>query len=862
MINSKTNCVGIDLTQHRPMMAIAEDCKILECKTIADTPPAVLLPILPREPVMVGSVAHTHRRGIGISWPPECQVPIYNHIQNGVGRIPLVCAWHKLKTSSVGSFLGVLGDTRIGWRPKGKGELLFNSEELIAKSVISWEKNYSSRKTALVIPDSLEEAAQQALIDKCDAFLVPRPVAIALSWCRDNAVKFQGIGDKSEEGIPIGHVVVVTMAFDQWEVVPIEIRAKIFHQESWLIPVRNRVAGGSAFPRMGVSFFLGYAGSKSANLEDIWRFVFGTARTINDLSRNIIVDKEKNKSFMRECIMYGWTTRDHKNLQGLDPWEDMIQSSKQSIASNLFPEELRRIRDQQLRALPNMVREKCLSVIIDGACAHIPITDTRRIGDFVADAFNPKDVTISDGFEAVRGAAYTATALENDLPCYRETIIPIEIHCHRKDRHGDWKNAYKMLVEGTTIRAGEEYKSKKPVEGLKIRQGEKILKLILRRPSSNGKEIFREVSAEIPEETKRDESVIISANLKPGQGFAKVVIDSVKQGVFNTLLKWRSMEPCEEPPPPSLSYLPEVSIIKHDRDMWCDAEDYLWKAITALTHNTPDVIDKLRLLKDKLNKWPRADSINEKRGHILKENPFLHYGVFPSDGNIDSVHSPKLAKEFIDVCEKYFSNIHIKREKKETVQWTASWLYLSCPPAIINSSRQNLRHYEMETPNFDLHTIGLCWNDKKDLTAFFEVLEKIFLSERERINNWLRACRNIVRFRDHALKPEVVPRERLDIIVNGLVQSLENEIKKDNFQRKFYNCVLSFLYLLKRRRYEDDFLALDSEIAQKVDKIFNELIMRRQSQLSEKYNTVVSITQKFLRKEARFTDLQGIMVEE
>ncbi len=48
-------------------------------------------------------------------------------------------------------------------------------------------------------------------------------------------------------------------------------------------------------------------------------------------------------------------------------------------------------------------------------------------------AFEGYNIEMFDGFEAVRGAAYTAAALREDLPCYRETIVPIGIHHHRRN---------------------------------------------------------------------------------------------------------------------------------------------------------------------------------------------------------------------------------------------------------------------------------------------------------------------------------------------------------------------------------------------------------------------------------------------
>ncbi len=851
-------CLGIDLTQHRPLIAIAEGAEIIECKALADTPPAALLPLIPGESVISGIFAHSHRRGTGLAWPPECQVPIYNNYRNGTGRIPLVCAWQKLAKRSAKSFSGILGDTAIGWRPTGERELSCSAESLIAESVTSWKKNFPNSKAAIIIPDSLGEAAQQALIDHCDAFLTPRPVAVASSWCRNNVNSFNGLGEESEEGATIGHLVVITMAFDQWEVVPIEIRAKIFAEKLWLVPVRNRTAEGGEISRVGASFFFGLAGSTFDNFEDTWHDIFGSPKGSN-YSIEKIAPNEEQVEALRNCLRRGWTEKDRRNVQVLDAWKDMIWKP-QSNSFDLFKEELVNLRKQQLKYLPDKAQEQCLGIVIDGACAHIHITETRRLGDFVAEPFKSNDVTIGDGFEAVRGAAYTAAALESGLPCYRETIFPIEIHHHRRDRHGDWTNAYKLLVEGTTVRAGEEYKSKEPVTGLKIKQGEKILNLVLRRSAARNEKVFRKVSAEIPEETQKDESVLISANLKPGQGFAKVTINSERRGVFSTLLNWKTMEDCDEPPPPPLAYLPQVSIVRNDDDFWEAAERFLKAAIRALENDTFGLAEYLDLLRNQINKWPAADYIDEQRGDKPKGDPFLHYGVFPSDGDMNSVKSPQLAKKFINSCDKYFANSR-NQKKKQKIQQTVSWLYLSCPPSIVNSSRRNLSLYGTNTKQVDLHTIGLCWDEKSDLAAFFEALEQVFMSKKEHINNWLRATRNIVRFRDHALKIDVVPTERLDNIIRGLYFSLLNEHDTYNFERKFDNCILSLLYLLKRRRYDDNFLATESELAIKIDETLNNLITNR-SRLTDRQFTIVSITLKFFRKEASYADLQHIMVED
>jgi hypothetical protein len=343
------------------------------------------------------------------------------------------------------------------------------------------------------------------------------------------------------------------------------------------------------------------------------------------------------------------------------------------------------------------------------------------------------------------------------------------------------------------------------------------------------------------------------------------------------------MEPCDPPEKPKLAYLPQVSIVMHDEDFWSNAEPSIHSAIRALRSDAPDLLDRLAQLRGHINKWPLADNVDKFRGRIPKGDIFLHYAVFPSDGNLDEVQSPSLANEFARECEAYFSRSAIFTKKKKAVQQAASWLYLACPPAIIESARQNLKQNIAATSPVDLHTIGLCWEKLADIKSFFDALERLFQVRRKGINNWLRAIRNIVRFRDHALKREMVSRSRLDNIISGLLRSLEAQVKglvdqygngqleiesignphrqNPNLERIFDNCVLSILYLLKRRRYEPDFMSSDSEQYRRLNDIFYTLIQKRRNALSARQFKIVSITLRFLRQEASYADLQGIMVE-
>ncbi|TKB26496.1 hypothetical protein FCL47_08770 [Desulfopila sp. IMCC35006] len=855
-----SNCIGIDLTQSVPHVAVSSGPAEAESSIPASSPPAALLPVLRGESIIVGPAAHRHRRGVGDLWPPESQVPVNDDYENGTGRVPLVCAWTKLASLSSHGFSGILGDTDISWNPTGHRRLSSSAEKLIAASIQVWEQKYSAQRTVAVIPDSLGEAAQQALVDNCGSFLIPRPIAVAMSWCRKNADRFLNEDIKSAKGIPLGHLLVITMAFDRWEVVPIEIRGMLYKEKIWLVPVRSRVAGGGEFPRLGVNFCLAMA-SRKISLQYIWGSVFGGTSSSDIEGRKS--ESKDQYSGVRACIKDGFPPTSRSLFGGLDGWKEIFSSTP-----ILLPEDFKNLLlknyKNQLSKIPGNAQQRCLGVVVDGSSTNIPVAENRSLGEFVLSKFmEDRETSISNGEEAAKGAAITAYALEHNLPSYLETIIPIDIHYHGKNAKGDYENAYKRLVAGKTVRAGKEYKSKEPVRGLNITQGEKKLTLTLRR--SEGKEtfFFRRVTAEIPKQTTIDEEVKIVAHLKPGQGFARVFIDSVNTGVFSSRLDWRTMEECEEPAPPPLAYLPEVSRVVHEEYMWRDAQFYVEDAIRELQLGRgKDLIDAMREVREpgKFNQWPMADSYDEFRGRPPQGDIFRHYGVCPSDGDIDSVSDPSLMKLFANECAIRFVSDKTTLAERKQIQQTASWMYLACPPVIINHARKNLHRTLAQISQEDLHTIGLCFCKADDMALFFKALEQRLKQGTQGVNNWLRACRNIVRFRDSALHSDVIPNNRLDTIVNRVLKILDGQVEANNFSTIFNNCILTCLYLLKRRRYDPGFLSKENDphdTYRRIEDVLEVLKKKQSRNLNDKQNKIIDTTLKFLRKKGSKKDLDG-----
>jgi hypothetical protein len=132
--------VGIDLTQHVPLVSVAVCPEAVQvdgsvdaaalarhwppkvdiCGSFRHQLPSAVLPLMQGEPLLVGNAAAAHRRSAGLAWPPEAQVPYASDPTYGVGRIPLVAAWTALlPPAGADEGLARRYDPEFKWCPDG-----------------------------------------------------------------------------------------------------------------------------------------------------------------------------------------------------------------------------------------------------------------------------------------------------------------------------------------------------------------------------------------------------------------------------------------------------------------------------------------------------------------------------------------------------------------------------------------------------------------------------------------------------------------------------------------------------------------------------------------------------------------------
>ena len=887
--------IGIDLTQHIPLVTAAVSAesfcvgstkaastlaqhwppRVEICGSFHRRMPTAVLPLTAGEPLMVGDSAAVHRRSIGLEWPPEAQVPFAGDPACGVGRIPLIAAWTALLPQpGEKEMMTRRDDPEFKWTPDGR-EHAARAGRMLAASIKAFLKAapvpVNSCLTAIVVPDALDEAGQQILLDNLahlglatdNVHLLPRPLAVALHWCNTLGACDVTQVSNDEEGTVVGRLRISTMAVDVWEAVSLELRARKYEGRIWLVPVRDpaRLNVTAEFnERIGLSLALALA-RVEAKGEQLawWPLLFADDWLAKRLAANPNLKCCETQA-IREVHSSDLPQSLRQDLNQLTTLRSLWSRLFQLAPRTGYAVEQQWSSQEQLLGISAL---PCKATLADGSFACLRGEDEPIIAEVVLPLTRGNNSQVFPTAEpaAVQGAALAAAAIGHGLPCYREKLLPLDLYVLGRDEYGDPAPRWKELVEARTVEAGRLWRSSAPVLGLEIRAGQQKLLLPVRRTLEH-KPMFRRVGAELVTPVPHDEPVHIEVSVKPGQGFAQVRVKSVTPGLFATRLDWRTMEECTEPQPPPLAYLPGVSRIDHDREMFTRAESALRAALEGLERGSGTANYRLRqLISEHLNKWPLAHHVERARGRRVGKDFMLHYGVIGSSGQLHDLPAPGLALALRTEIGKRFSMSvargRMKSDAAEVLLRAGGWFYLALPDECYDYLRSRL-YTGFSLSAVELHAMGLAFEAPEDLRLFYPLLVQA-LSTGQRPNNWLRALRNICRFRNHALHPDVITNALLFRLVQTLLETMQEQANKANFQKIFSNCLETLPFLLKRRRYERDFLAPVSVQASALLEFLETVDRNWRNRLPNRLQLVPRATLNFLRMEATVADIERLL---
>lgn len=772
--------VAVDLTSLSPLILPDGAGAIRES-------PSFCMPWFAGEPPIVGPPAQLHRRGSALNGVGEARFSLAGAFSSDAARHHLSEGW--LRLCSVVDDLQ-RPNTEFRWSHSDQGSI--TTFEKVIETVLA---GYVGRDVFLsfVVPDALGVGGQQLLLDSLEpkfgrVQLVPRSIAAAMAWCLPDKTPSKSPDQPSDR-----FVVVATGGADQWELSYVRLSYEQSGHGLVACPVRDITKSTSNVSMSGLNWELARLIDSGMEPAVAW-----LALLLDEPSR------------LRKI-----GTPQPESLEQSEKWLDQIGVPTVEAHGSGPSDFQNHLRAQGMPASG-----------VPEALIYSGLTDQDLVPEFfqeLVDAW-PSASLMNSAELIVHGAAEVAKRLDLGIPSYFETLIPLEMFVRKLNSYGDPVPGWKALIESDVVEAGTEYESSSPITGLWIPENEASILLCLKR-QYRGEERLRHANTSVRKATPSREHIIVSAKTRPGQGFARVNVESVNEGVFKATLNWRTMDRKTEPPTIKYGWPPGVAKVVEAPELCELANEAMLKFAEAVENRAAIrdglLTELLNNARETLNKWMTKVSFEIKFDVAPTLDPsdsadhnFIYFGPIASHLKLeDSTIASAVGRFTRAVLQSK------NRVDRYSMIYCASWFYQMCPRELIDEIASDFEHGSA-LHRSHLSFAGNVFSRPEDMKVFFRRFCKQIRSPKKFApNDWLRAYRNIARFRQMGVHPDVLSKEDQDTITMFVHRTLKEECDNRNFKVKFSNCLYVLPHMLKRRRHDGKFLNPDVGLGQKIERL-------------------------------------------
>lgn len=742
-------------------------------------PPSVLLPRLTREPLRLQTAQPRHPRGSNDIWPPEAV--LNSDRDHGEGPlIPLALAWLALSCEPLPAW---------SWTTPEDEVQRISPAEVIAASVAALLLPESDVTPVLTIPNDLKMSRQQVLIDECSQLgvrvkLLWRPVAAALMWCELHSSAILELHSGREGSI--GTLLSVHLGLDQFEITPLELVIQQVNEKRCLLPARRRPKG-SALPSCGIDWLMN---SLPGVPNEIWQRLWTTDAAHQWLrapgeSLESFLDRPHPRNWQADCVAGEW----------LPP----------VLTQSLLDNWLRNCRDERTETALQ-------GVIVTGELATTQFSHSVPLWRHVLttqgvapDCFRlllDQNLSASTGSATLtgRGASRHALTLLNDEPSYLDTLPRLKTVTYVAGQP-DWIDLLKH--DDGWVEGGKIWRRPAPLSGLCIQEDRSELEVVV---SHDEFDTVRKLRRTFRQAIDRDIPVQLEVEVEPAQGNARleVVPTETAATIRPMKLEWSRME-----------------------DTQLSREEF----ITTL----PTLFPPLLRRAGSLNQWNSArvamqaycrsrfrGTLNsvvtclQQRG-ILEDNSgnFEARTTAVSSDGMPGGPDPEVLNEFVEIALERLDEISSGKEFEELIRALG---YSSTPHEKVQAFLASRLKSQIYLGQHELTACGWCLREPTCIAAFGERLARLLRSSPTAINNWLKAFAEMLRYRDDATRD--MSSQLCEELTERIVEVLKVEHGRRNYQMIFRNSCLCIVYLLRRRAFDDDYLAIGSSLQNAIRQTF------------------------------------------
>jgi hypothetical protein len=359
------------------------------------------------------------------------------------------------------------------------------------------------------------------------------------------------------------------------------------------------------------------------------------------------------------------------------------------------------------------------------------------------------------------------------------------------------------------VRVGQPYRSPAAIRGLSLPPGERAEVTFYVRATRRGGVSHGAFDARQDVPQKDSVPVSLRAQLKPGQGLATFQVESVPPGQFYVEVKESDLRPVDERKLEEIirySWPPGSAWIVPDPQRSRAA----LPSLKQLEHSLKTGRGRERALRD-ARSYIGVWSSFSRSGYPLPpgiHDLFVYAGVVPSaDADADPSVEPCLQA----IREQLPGVLRRARgtSAKSVVLSFASWLYARCPDGVLSHVRGQLNGVS-PIPESVLGCAGNCFSNDEDFRLFYGAYKRRMAVGALAGYSWIRAWRNLARFRVGAMNTTVLSRDLMDRLFREYLEQFQAAPRSEASKSTFlHGCYLA-PQILKRRRFDPDFLPLES----------------------------------------------------
>lgn len=751
--------------------------------------PAFCLPWYPDEPPLVDQAARVHRRASRLdSARAERSFDLENR-----GRYHLAEGWLAMMRepdSLVGS------RARLAWRPPGENcDVAIDFSQVVAEIVGRWSDPH--RHLALVVPDGLGPGAREEILAALrgrfqSVQFVPRTIAGAAAWCENASLPVDSQSTSSIGGGRVGSLLVTTTPADLWEAALVPIRLEWNNNAPRLCPVHDRTVITSEFGVVGLEQLYSFASFNGAHDDrEAWMRLMGPVDRTRPLLEAYRVPRATERAFQRYALPYS-----------LDPawqpegnFEATLQAVKRTTSGG-----------------------RLLDWIHFGV--DTPAKDPDVFDDLEEAVGSPPQHVPDD--QALRSAADIPRRIDQgDVPYY-ESLARVDMYVESRNAYHDPVPDWRPLIEATEVPVGKTYHSRVPITDLALPQGRQPTVDITVRRSRRGHFAYGTLKATQRDPQREADPLRIEARLDPGQGMARLEVRSQTSDRFHLTIREGDLTATDALPEVRYGWPPGSAWIVDHPSQTAPAFQAIERAPwTRMTKAS------LKLIRDQMNKWvlPRQLNVNVEALAVPEEihAAFVYLGVFPSGTTSWTPALERQAGAYGNHLDRLYQQ---EPGLREAVLWNASWLYLRCPDSLLSEVRFALQRPALISAA-TLAVAGNCFSTEADYRLFHQaLLMSIETNHPPAHQYWLRAFRNLARFRADFLSNEALSEAEQDCILEwflGVFQVGTRALRqgaRPGGNSEFLHCAYLAPHVLKRRRFDPAFLSEGSQPFNAVRSIF------------------------------------------